>query len=231
MRTGVLAGFRLPREIPVLMLDAKHFTIRRKPYTLYVALDAEKGRPISWILLPRYELRAGYDRILRHLKRNSVEIQGVVSDGHVGLAASVHDWYPTAIHQHCAFHVLADVLRKLGGRSFLLRGGRKIWTRVRHIGVGAGTLHAARCALSRLRVAYPQHMRAWRTLAHHLGSIYAFEANSALLSLYRTSNRIENLMGVIEQRVKTFRSMKSPDQCAKIVSSFMQLKYRKPTKK
>ncbi len=231
VRSGVLAGFRLSAPVPVLMLDAKHFVIRRKPYTLYLAFNAPRSRPISWLLLPRYELRVGYDRILGHMKRNGVDIPGVVSDGHIGLGASVHDWYPFALHQRCAFHVLAEVLRKLGGRSFLRHGGRRIWNRVRHIAIGADTLHAARCALSRIRQAYPDYARAWHVPGHQLKGIYIFEKNPALLKPYRTSNRIENCMGVIEQRLKTFRSMKSPDQCAKIIASFIGIKYRKPTKK
>lgn len=231
VQVGVLTGFRLPREVRVLMLDAKHFMIRRKPFTLYVAYNAEFMRPVSWILLPRYELRAGYDRILRYLRSKGVSILAVVSDWHPGLVASVHDAYPRALHQHCAFHALADVLRKLGNKSFLVRGGRMVWNRVRHVALGCMSIADARQHLGALKRTHPHHARAWAALARALPTMYVFQTNPTLLGAYRTSNRIENCMGVIEQRIRTFRSMKSPDACIRIVSSFLALKYRKPTKK
>lgn len=227
----VLVGFRLPDTVPVLMLDAKHFRFAKKPYTLYVAFDATRMRPLSWILLPRHELRIGYDRILKHMKREKVRIGGVVSDGHKGLVPAVHDWYPHAIHQQCAFHALADALRTLGGKSFLARGGRKLWERVRRAALGCATLPEARRSLAALKRAHPRHLRTWAVLARRLAAIYAFAEDPELLGAYRTSNRIENFMGTLEQRIKTFRGMKTSDTCVKIISSFIRIKYKKPTKK
>ena len=222
--------FRVPSHVRVLMLDGKHFVIRKNPFTLYVAFDAERTMPLAWILLPRYELRDGYDRILGHLTRKKVTIASVVSDWGTGIRASVTDHLPRAIHQHCAFHVLADALRKFGGRRFLQSEyGKALWKKVRCIAIGHETLLEARRHLRRLKEKYPEHVRAWHVLDHHLPGIYQFEKFPALRG-YRTSNRMENFMGVLEQRLKNFRSMKTPDTCIKLVSSLIEFKYKRPTK-
>jgi hypothetical protein len=38
-------------------------------------------------------------------------------------------------------------------------------------------------------------------------------------------------MGVLEQRLKSFRTMKTSDTCIKIISSFIAAKYKIATKK
>jgi transposase-like protein len=231
VKVGTLAVFTPPSRVRVLMLDGKHFTIRKKPFTLYVAFDAEMMRPLAWIFLPRYELRDGYDRILTHLNRKKVRIPGIVSDWGTGIRASVNDQLPRATHQHCAFHVLADILRKLGGKRFLRpEEGRRLWKKIRHIAIECDTLAGARCSLWHLKKRYPEHLRALRQLDRHLESIYQF-MKFLPLKHHRTSNRMENFMGVLEQRLKSFRTMKTPDTCIKIISSLIEFKYKRPTKK
>lgn len=158
-------------------------------------------------------------------------VTGIVSDGHIGLVASVHDYYPKAIHQHCAFHVLADVLRKLGGRKFLTPDeGKALWKKVRHVAIECMTFTEARIALSRLKFKYPKYERAWQSLDGALPGIYQF-TKFLFLAAYRTSNRMENFMGILEQRLKSCRSMKSPNQCVRVVSGLIAEKYKRPTKK
>lgn len=205
--------------------------IRKNPFTLYVAFDAERMVPVAWIFLPRYELRDGYDRLLAHLVRENAALAGIVSDGDTGIRASVRDHFPDIIHQHCASHVLADILRKLGGRKFLRTDyGRDLWARVRRVSIGCDTLAEARQALGALKRTHPQYVRAWDAFDRQLPSIYEFTKES-LLKEFRTSNRMENFMGVLEQRLKSFRTMKTPDTCIKIISSFIAAKYKSATKK
>lgn len=231
VRLGALITWHAQKKIRVLMLDAKHFKIRRKPFTLYVAFDAERMMPVAWILLPRHEVRFGYDQLLAHLRRKKTMVTGIVSDGHIGLVASAHYYYPRAIHQRCAFHVLADVLRKLGGRKFLAPDeGRALWKKVRHVAIECMTLREARIALSRLKFNYPQYQKAWHSLHDALPGIYQF-TKFLFLADYRTSNRMENFMGILEQRLKSCRSMKSPNQCVRIISGLIAEKYKRPTKK
>jgi len=230
VKAGILAGFRLSKEVSVLMLDAKHLRIKGKVYTWYLAFDAERREPLSWILLPRYELRAGYDRILGLFREKGVAVQGIVSDWHKGLLASVKDHYPGAVHQHCAAHVLIEVFAKLHGKRLVQsKEGRALWARVRHVGIGAESLKKARAHLATLRRTHPEHEAAWRCLAHHLPSIYEWTKLPGILENHRTSNRIENCMGQVEARLKTMRGLKSPDAAARTLSSLLKL--RRPTKK
>lgn len=231
IKTGTLIVRSACRDVRILMLDGKHFMIRKKPFTLYVAFDAEKKIPVAWIFLPRYELRDGYDRLLSHLVRENAAVVGIVSDWGTGVRASVHDHFPNVVHQHCAFHVLADTLRKLGGRKFIHTDyGRDLWHRVRRMGIGCDTLAEARQALGALKRTHPDYLRVWNIFDRQLPSIYEFTKES-LLEEFRTSNRMENFMGVLEQRLKSFRTMKTPDTCIKIISSFIAAKYKIATKK
>lgn len=230
VHVGMLMTFRIPLRIRALMLDAKHFTIRRKPFTLYVAFDAEQMMPLAWIFLPRYELRDGYDRLLPHLRKKKAKIAGLVSDWGTGIRASVHDHLPHIVHQQCAFHVLADVRRKIGGKKFLRSEyGQQFWKKIRHVAIGCDTEKEARRSLWRLKKNYPDYVRAWNALDRSLVGIYQFTKYLPLKD-YRTSNRMENFMGILEQRLKNFRSMKTPDTCIRIVSSLIEFKYKRPTK-
>lgn len=215
----------------IILLDGKHFQIGKKPYTLYVAFDGVKKKPISWILLPRYELRLGYDRILIHLKRQNSSISAAISDGHKGLAASVKNHYPIAIHQRCAAHVLQEVYRKLGGRWFLATGyGKEIWPVMRRIALGFDNELVAKEYLLRMKRKYPQYRRAFFVLEKSLVSIYQF-AQRPDFPIPRTSNLIENFMGQLEQRLKTFRGIKTPESLIKIITNLIVFKYRRSTKK
>jgi hypothetical protein len=153
-----------------------------------------------------------------------------VSDWGTGIRASTHDRLPHVVHQHCAFHVIDDVRRKTGGKKFLRSEyGKQFWKRIRHVAIGCDTLPEARRAFGRLKETYPDHVRAWNALGRSLVGIYQFTKYLPLKN-YRTSNRMENFMGVLEQRLKNFRSMKTPDTAAKIISSLVEFKYKRPTK-
>lgn len=225
----VLVVFHVPRNLRILLLDGKHFRIGRRPYTLYVALDGALGLPVCWILLPRYELREGYDIILSHLKQKKCRIQAVVSDWHPGIRGSVVEYYPHAVHQRCAAHVLRDVLRKCGGKKFIgSEYGKELWKKIRHVALEYDQLARARRQLVRLKRRYPVHIRAWKELSGCLADIYQFEYKPRL-HIPRTSNRIENFMGFLEQRLKTMRGVKTPDTLAALLTSLIRLKYKKPT--
>jgi len=207
------------------MLDGKHLKIRRKPYTFYLAFDAERMQPLSWILLPRYELRDGYDRILRFFLLKHIVIQSVVSDGHRGISASLRDHYPRAVHQHCAFHVMMEVLRKSGGaRALRTEAGRAYWKKIRRVALDDLSLAAARRHLAKLFLDYPERIRPLRTLQRSLPSIYRWTALPEVLAAHRTSNRIENCMNQIEARLKTMRGLKTSDTAAKTIATLLKLR-------
>lgn len=213
-------------NLTVLLLDGKHFMIRRHPYTLYVAINGLSGEPLCWILLARYELREGYDLILRYLKAQRRDVKAIVSDWHHGIISSLQDYYPGAVHQRCAAHVLQDVLRKLGGKRFLSsQCGKILWRRIARVAIGYSYLFVARMQVGRLKKEYPQCSRAWRVLEESLPDIYQFTKDSSV-QIPRTSNRIENFMGQLEQRLKTFRGMKTPETRIKIITSLIVIKWK-----
>ena len=181
--------------------------------------------------MPRYELRRGYDRILTHLKSQNSPIDAIISDGGKGLEASVKGYYPFIVHQRCAAHVLQDVYRKLGGRWFLATGyGKEIWPIMRKIALGFDNEIEAGEYLKIMKKKYSQYHRAFFVLKKNLSGIYQF-TKKPNLPIPRTSNLIENFMGQLEQRLKTFRGVKTPDSLIKIITNLIILKHKKPTKK
>lgn len=226
---GKLIILSSTENIHFLMLDVKHFRIQRKPYSLYVAVNGLTSRPLAWILLPRYELRDGYDTILRHFRAKKASIKAVISDWHKGIRASVHDYYPEAIHQRCAAHVLMKAFGKLGGRKFLKTGyGKEMWPVFKKIALEFNNKNSARMYLGRMKKKHPIYYRGFRVLDKCLNDIYQFEKNPNL-NIPRTSNRIENFMGVLEQRLKTFRGTKTPKTTIRIITSYILIKYKRST--
>jgi hypothetical protein len=219
------------KKLVILMLDAKHFRIHRRPHTLYVAINGLTGKPLAWILLPRYELRDGYDIILKHLKSKKHRIKAIISDWHKGIRASVYDHYPRAIHQRCAAHVLMEAFRKLGGKKFLITGyGRDIWPVFKRIALEFKTEFSARMYLGKMIKKYPKYYKGFKVLKRCLNDIYQFQKKPKL-NIPRTSNRIENFMGRLEQRLKTFRGTKTPETTIKIITSFILTKFKTSTNK
>ena len=224
-----LVLFQLPKQIPILLLDAKHFAIRKQAYTLYVGFDAIRKKPVAWTLLPHHEMRTGYDRILQALRHEKMNIQAVVSDNDQSIKSSVNDWFPNAVQQKCAFHVLQKTFLKLNGRRLIqTQYGKRLWQIIRKITLEYDDGKKARAYFLKIKKKYPDHFKAWNIIDRNLASIYQFTKRRDL-PIPRTSNQIENFMGVIEQRLKTFRSSKNPNSLIKILSAFIKIKYKLPT--
>ena len=227
-KLGEIIALPTPTKPVLLLLDAKHFRIQKITYTLYVAFDATHCRPLCWVLLPRYELRSGYDLLLSFLQSKQCRIYAVVSDWHKGLRASVSDHHPNLVHQRCAAHVLQEVLRRLGGKRWITTGyGQEHWPIFRKIALEFQTEQEAENYLVIMKRKYPLYYRGYRVLEKALPGIYQFTKSEKVV--VRTSNRIENFMGILEQRLKTFRGMKTPETLIQIVSSFIKIKYKRPT--
>lgn len=227
----VLVAFRLPQTVPILLLDAKHFRFHRMPYTLYVAFDGIRKKPLAWALLPRMEIREGYDRLLRLMCRKNYRINAIVSDWHRSIRAAVHDHYAFVVHQRCAAHVLQDALRKLGGVRFLgTEFGKRHWRLIVKAAMGFSNDICARRYLSNCEKRYPRYRRAWRVVREALPDIYRF-AVLPKLRIPRTSNDIENFMGFLEQRLKTMRGVKTPKSLIQIVTSLILTKFKDQPKK
>lgn len=231
LELGTVICFEFPRSLPIVLLDAKFFSIRKKPHTLYVAFDPARAKPVAWVLLPRNEVRDGYEAILNVLRLRKLPVEAVVSDWHTSIRGAVAFVFPQAIHQRCAAHALQEVFRKVNGRKLCAREeGRKIWQVFRKIALGFDAEYKARSYLERMRKKYVAQEKGFKALSKSLTGIYQFTKNTSL-SIPRTSNYIENFMGVLEQRLKSFRSVKCPNALLNILSQFIKIKYKSPTKK
>jgi transposase-like protein len=226
---GILLIAKSFQETNMILLDAKHFVVRRRTYTLYVAFNPYTSKPVVWILLKGSECRDGYDALLHYLRNRRMNIEATISDNDQSIRCSITDWYPNAVQQKCAFHVLKKAFLKLNGRRLIQsQYGKKIWGIMRHIALEFDSYSKAHTYLARMKKKYTLHESAWNVLERNLESIYQFEKRTDL-NIPRTSNKIENFMGVIEQRVKTFRSFKNPDSLIRIVSAFIRIKYKTST--
>ena len=231
VNVGILVVGKLPKDICIILLDAKHFKIRKSAYTLYVSLDAVTSRPLAFILLPGSECRDGYDRILRYFRAISSTIEAVVSDADQSIKASIQEYYPHAIHQRCAFHVLKKAFLKFNGRRLIqTEYGRKLWKIVRKIVLEYEDLGRAKKYFSRVRTKYPQYSKVWNIIERNLATVYEFTRRRDL-PIPRTSNQIENFMGRIEQRLKLFRTAKNASSLIRIITHLIKLKYKTPTKR
>lgn len=217
---------------PILLLDAKHLVVGKQVYTFYLALDELIGKPRCWLMLPRYELQAGYDKILKYFKDQNINIYAIISDAHKGLTASVKDYYPDAIHQYCAAHLLQEVYRKFQkGKYFATTQlGKELWPKVRKVALGFNDLNSAYDYLQILKIDYPNFSESWSILERRLSSIYQF-SKAPKMGIPRTSNLIENFMGRIEQCLKTRRGFKSPESLINVITTLILLKTKRPTKK
>jgi len=225
VEVGTVIGYQLPKKLSIVLLDAKHFKIRREPYTLYVAFDPERKKPLCWLLLPRNEMREGYEQILHLFRFKRYNIEAFVTDWHTTIVGTVKDWHPKAVHQRCAAHLLQEVFRKIGGRRlYATEYGKELWKIFRKGAIGFEKQGEARRYLNRMKLHYPERTKGFEVLEKGLDGIYQFTKRKDLL-IPRTSNAIENFMGVLEQRLKTFRSAKSPEALIKIISQLIKFKY------
>ncbi len=231
---GEVVYLPCPPDVRVVLLDGKHVRFAHRPWTFYAALDGHTGQPLAWILLPRSEMRTGYDALLTHLVSEGVTPQAVVSDWHLGIRAAVAAHLHGTVHQRCAAHVLQDVLRRLGGVRFLSTTvGRAQWQAIRSIALSYGSITRARERLVVLWEQLPHLRRGLRVLRRTLPEIYEF-AMKKRVGIPRTSNRIENFMGFLQQRLKTMRGVKVPENYITLVSRLIWLKWqrtKRPTRK
>ncbi len=219
-----LVAFQIPKKILIILLDAKHFKIRKKPFTLYVGFDAIKSKPLAWILLAGNETRDGYDRILHLFQSKMMSIEAVVSDADHSIKASVIDWCALAVHQKCAFHVLKYAFTKLNGRRLIqTEYGKRLWSVIRKIVLEYDDQKKARAYFLKIKKKYPEYPNVWKIIDRNLSGVYQFTKRRDL-PIPRTSNQIENFMGRIEQRLKTFRTAKNPTALVKIITAFIKLK-------
>ncbi len=176
-------------------------------------------------MLPRTEIRYGYDLLLQKIKKTAI-LAGIVSDWHGSIRASINDFAPEAPHQRCVAHVLRDTSNKLGSYAFRTERGKEIWYIVRKLALFCKSLEEAKKLQSKIEenyaLFYDREKKAFQVIFKTLSQIYMFSKNPETIP--RTSNRIENLMGQLEARLKTFRGVSSPKSVLSLCSEILRKK-------
>ena len=212
LELGTVICLDFPQSLPIVLLDAKHFRIRKVTHTLYVAFDPLRRKPVAWVLLPRHEIMDGYDRILNVFRTRKLSIEAFVSDWNLSIKGSASKAYPRAIHQRCAAHVLQEVFRKVKGRRFCATQiGKRVWKKLRKIALGFDNEKAARTYLNRVKRKHPFQEKGLKVLDKSLEDIYQF-AKRPDLPIPRTSNYIETYSSRSMRRMASPRRPKNP-QC------------------
>ena len=79
-----------------------------------------------------------------------------------------------------------------------------------------------------MRRSYPQYAATFRILRDGLPHIYQFSHHSEL-NIPRTSNRIENFMEGLQQRLKTMPGAKTPQTLEGYINELVLMKSKVPT--
>lgn len=193
----------------ILILDGKYVRISGIEHCILLAYDTKLG--VVAVEIDTSENVPAYCDMVRQLCEAGYPLSCIVSDGFVGIDTLCAKF--TVPHQRCIFHILKE-LRKLLTENRELTGGNLIlFSRLRYM-LLADTLEEFS---ERHRVFESRTVHAFRTAAQRT-AIQAFNAvlPNAIMHLSfepgavpRTSNAIENLIGQIEARLKTFRGVKS----------------------
>jgi transposase-like protein len=195
----------------VLLLDGKYVNILGHEYCILIAYDTKLG--VVSYEIDTSENATAYRDIVQGLLTVGYPLQCIVSDGHTSIEiVCVQLKVP---HQRCIFHVLKDLRGMLTENRELTGGNLILFSRLRfmllaktveglaerHAMFQARTVHAFKTATQRYAIQWFTDVLPNATI--HL----SFEPDQ----VPRTSNAIENLIGQIEARLKTFRGVKSAE--------------------
>ena len=123
-------AFRWNGSKVVLVLDALWLRCNGERWTIYFVLARHTGeseaRIASCGACAGSESYAGWNQAIASIPSEvRAATIGVTSDGQKGIQLAVHRLMPSAAHQRCQFHVLADLLRRLGKRTVGTEDGTK----------------------------------------------------------------------------------------------------------
>ena len=193
----------------VLLLDGKYVLIRGVPHCILLAYDTKLG--VVGFEIANSENITVYRDLVELLVRAGYPLQCIVSDGHTAISHIVT--LQRVPHQRCIFHLLKELRVMLTDSGRLTGSDLILFSRLRFM-LLASTLEAfsEQYAVFRSRTVYAfrtyQQRQAIRKFIAVLpDAIMHLSFEKGLVP--RTSNSIENCIGQIEARLKTFRGVKS----------------------
>jgi len=209
----------LPKASKILLLDGKYVNILGESVCVHIAFDSGIGVIDFWI--DDTENKTAYAYILRRLKDLGYEPICCVSDDHWSISSLLEE--EKIPHQLCVFHLL-KTLRKMLIKKDLFAADipaeyQVMYSRMKGI-FKTKRIEDLPERIDQFRKIQP----CWKTPRHQ----YALEwfwkklpnavmGLSFVEEIAKTSNMLENINGQIEQRLKTFRGVKSEQSLNKIL--------------
>lgn len=216
----------IQKSSKILLLDGKYVSILGESVCIHIAYDTGIGVVDFWV--DDTENKTAYGYMLRRLKDLGYEPICVVSDDHSSITSLLKE--EKIPHQLCIFHLLRTLRRMLTGNNKFtepipqkyhvmysrMKGIFKT-SRIENIPERINNFRKLQIFWQSSKEKYVLNWF-WQILQNAIMCL-SFEEN-----VPRTSNLLENLNGQIEQRLKTFRGVKSEESLNKILKILFYLR-------
>lgn len=216
----------LSKAFKILLLDGKYVSIRGESVCVHIAYDTGLGVVDFWI--DDAENKTAYSYILRRLKDCGYEPICVVSDDNSCISTLLDE--ENIPHQLCIFHLLKTLRKMLSGSAAanaeILPIYQVMYSRIKGI-FKTRSIDELPEKINQFRGL----QFAWTTYKQrYVLTWFWSKISRAVMGLSyaenvpRTNNLLENLNGQIEQRLKTFRGVKSEKSLNKILKILFYLR-------
>lgn len=216
----------LSKASRILLLDGKYVSVLGEPVCVHIAYDTGIGVVDFWI--DDAENKTAYSYILRQLKDRGYEPVCAVSDDNSCISTLLAE--ENIPHQLCIFHLLRSLRRMLSGSAAvnaeILPRYQVMYSRIKGI-FKIKTIEELPERINQFR----KLQSAWTTYKQKRTVDWFWDkVTRAVMGLSfaekvpRTNNLLENLNGQIEQRLKTFRGVKSEKSLNKILKILFYLR-------
>jgi len=210
----------------ILLLDGKYVSVLGQSICVHIAYDTSIGVVDFWI--DDAENKTAYSYILRRLKDCGYEPVCAVSDDNSCISTLLAE--ENIPHQLCIFHLLRSLRKMLSGSAAanaeMLPRYQVMYSRIKGVfkTKSIDDLPERINQFRKLQFAWTTYKQRyvldwfWDKLPHAVMGLSFAE------KVPRTNNLLENLNGQIEQRLKTFRGVKSEKSLNKILKILFHLR-------
>ncbi len=216
---------RLQEHYRILYLDGVHFSIRHGDQAdstiilTALGVDLEGNKEVLALRACAEESKDGWGCLLHDLRRReTTQIDVIVTDGHEGLIASVKELFSATPRQRCLVHKQRNVLGAIARRE---RGDIQaelvgIWEQASK---QEAQIHLA-AFQAKYAQRYPEAVRSLLEDEEHLLTFYDFPAR--MHRYLQTTNAIESLFSNVRQRTDQIDVFTTETSCLTIVWATIQ---------
>lgn len=207
----------LPRREVVVLMDAMYWG---KDFGVVIFQDYTEGTVLWYKFIDKKECINDYEDGIKHLLKHAIKINGIVSDGLIGLRERMIDYH----FQYCQFHQWLTILKYLtknpkteAGRS-LLALTKQIFYMDKESFIGAFNewqerwhdfLKERQEPVKGKRLGEFKHKRlrsAWRSLRRNMPWLWTFY-DYPKLGIPNTNNALERLNGIVKDLLRRHRGI------------------------